>query len=109
MVLLSEQGQQRDADDFQAPILALARWLEHAPAEHGPLLVDAVIGRQDAAAWRRSAIQPCSACGFPPDVHSAQEAASRHLLTTPALHPAAGERARTPYANPEEDPYDPDR
>ena len=36
----------READDFQAPMLALARWLEHAPAEHGPLLLDAVMGRQ---------------------------------------------------------------
>ena len=43
----------READDFQAPMLALARWLEHAPAEHGPLLVDAVMGRQDADAWSR--------------------------------------------------------
>src|SRR6266536_2268972 len=56
----------READDFQAPTLALARWLEHAPVEHGPLLVDAVMGRQDADAWSRSAIQPCGACGFPP-------------------------------------------
>jgi len=94
----------RKADDFQAPMLALARWLEHAPAEHGPLLVDAVIGRQDAAAWSRSAIQPCGACGFPPDVRSTQEATSHHLLANLALHPGASALARTPYAYPEEDP-----
>ena len=98
----------READDFQAPMLALARWLEHAPAEHGPLLVEAVIGRQDADAWRRSAIQPCSACGFPPEVHSGQEASSRHLLTTPALHSSANAPAKAPHAYPEEGPHDPD-
>ena len=98
-----------EADDFQAPVLALARWLEHAPAEHGPLLVDAVVGRRDADDWSRSAIQPCRACGFPPAVHRWQEAASQHLLGNPALHPATSERARTPHANPKEDPYDPDR
>jgi hypothetical protein len=96
----------READDFQAPMLALARWLEHAPAEHGPLLVDAVIGRQDADAWRRSAIQPCSACGFPPDVHSGQEASRRHLLTGAAFHPTASAAAREAHAYPEEDPDD---
>jgi hypothetical protein len=99
----------READDFQAPMLALARWLEHAPAEHGPLLVDAVLGPQDVDAWSRSAIQPCGPCGFPPDVHSGREATSRHLLANLALHPGASARARTPYAYPEEDPDDPDR
>jgi hypothetical protein len=99
----------READDFQAPMLALARWLEHDPAEHGPLLVDAVVGRRDADDWSRSAIQPCRTCGFPPAVHRWQEATSQHLLGNPALHPATSERARTPYANPEEDPNDPDR
>src|SRR6266567_4460058 len=89
---------------FQAPMLALARWLEHAPAEHGPLLVDAVLGPQDVGAWSRSAIQPCGPCGFPPDVHSGPEAASRHLLANLALHPGASARPRTPYAYPEEDP-----
>ena len=98
-----------EADDFQAPVLALARWLEHAPAEHGPLLVDAVVGRRDADDWSRSAIQPCRTCGFPPAVHRWQEATSQHLIGNPALHPATSERARTPYANPEEDPHDPDR
>jgi hypothetical protein len=96
----------READDFQAPMLALARWLENAPAEHGPLLVDAVIGRQETDVWRRSAIQPCSACGFPPDAHSAQEASSRHLLTGAAFHPTASALARAPDAYPEEDPDD---
>jgi hypothetical protein len=96
----------RDADDFQAPMLALARWLEHAPAEHGLLLVDAVIGRQDAKAWSRSAIQPCGSCGFPPDVHSGQEASSRQLLATLALHPGACAPATAPHAYPEEDPDD---
>jgi hypothetical protein len=45
-------------------MLALARWLEHAPAEHGPLLVDAVIGQPDADAWSSSAIQPCGVSAF---------------------------------------------
>ena len=94
----------READNFQAPMLALARWLEHAPTEHGPLLVDAVMGPQDVDAWSRSAIQPCAACGFPPDVHSGREATSRHLLPNRAHHPGASARARTPYAYPEEDP-----
>jgi hypothetical protein len=96
----------RAADDFQAPMLALARWLEHAPAEHGPLLVDAVIGRTDADIWTRSAIQPCNACGFPPDVRSGQEAISRQLLSNAALHPRAstGVRARDAYQ--EEDDLD---
>src|ERR1700737_3429069 len=47
----------READDFQAPVLALARWLEHAPVDHGPLLVDAVLGRQVAKAWSPRAIR----------------------------------------------------
>jgi len=94
----------READDFQAPMLALARWLEHAPAEHGPLLVDAVLGPQDVDAWSRSAIQPCGPCGFPPDVRSGLEATSRHLLANLALHQGASALARTPYAYPEEDP-----
>jgi hypothetical protein len=98
----------READDFQAPMLALARWLEHAPAQHGPLLVDAVIGRQDADVWSQSAIQPCGACGFPPDVRSTQEATSHHLRANLGLHPGASARARTPYAYPEEYPHDPD-
>ncbi len=98
----------READDFQAPMLALARWLEHAPAEHGPLLVDAVLGPQDVDAWSRSAIQPCGPCGFPPEVHSRQEASSRHLLTIPALHPVASAPARAPHAYPEEDRDAPD-
>lgn len=93
----------RKADDFQAPMLALARWLEYAPAEHGPLLVDAVIGRPDADAWSRSAIQPCDACGFPPDVHSHQEASSRDLLPNTSLHPRATTRVRAPDAYQEED------
>jgi len=96
----------READDFEAPMLALARWLEHAPAEHGPLLVDAVIGRQDADTWTRSAIHPCGACGFPPAVHHWQEAASRHLLANLVLHPGTSAHARTPHAYPEEDPND---
>jgi hypothetical protein len=98
----------RKADDFQAPMLALARWLEHAPAEHGPLLVDAVMGRQDADAWTRSAILPCGACGFPPDVHSAQEGTTSHLLTTVPLHPGTGLSPRVAHANPEEDLDDAD-
>ena len=96
----------RAADDFQAPMLALARWLEHAPAEHGPLLVDAVMGRTDADTWSRSAIQPCSACGFPPDVRSGQEAISRQLLPNAALHPRASTRVRAPDAYQEEDDLD---
>ena len=94
----------READDFQAPMFALAGWLEHAPAEHGPLLVDAVMGRQDAASWSRSAIQPCAACGFPPDVNNGQEASSQHLSANLALHRGASALPRTPYAYPEEDP-----
>lgn len=98
----------READDFQAPMLALARWLEHAPGEHGPLLVDAVLGRRDANAWNQSAIQPCGSCGFPPDVHSSQAATSRHLLDTLALHPGGSARATAAHDYPEEDPDDTD-
>lgn len=98
----------READDFQAPMLALARWLEHAPADHGPLLVDAVIGRQDADTWSRSAIQPCGACGFPPDAHSSREATSRDLLDTLARHPGGSARVTALHDYPEEDPDDTD-
>ena len=98
----------RNADDFQAPMLALARWLEHAPAEHGPLLVDAVMGRQDADAWTRLAIQPCRICGFPPDVKSGREATSSRLLTSIALHPGPSASPRVPEAYPEEDLDDAD-
>ena len=42
----------RVADDFQAPMVALARWLETAPAHHGPRLVDAVVGRNISSTGR---------------------------------------------------------
>jgi hypothetical protein len=76
----------RQADDFEAPILALARWLEHAPAAHGPLLANAALGRPDARTWSPAAIQPCPACGFPPAVRTRDEALGRFLLPDPALH-----------------------
>jgi hypothetical protein len=74
------------ADDFQAPALALARWLGHSPIEHAPLLADAVLGRPDASAWTRAAIQPYPACGFPPVVRTHEEAVNRFLLPGPDLH-----------------------
>ncbi len=92
----------READDFQAPTLALARWLEHAPVEHGPLLVDAVLGRQDAKAWSPRAIRPCHACGFPPTARKWQDATGRHLLLDASIY--AGAHSRPPDARPEEDP-----
>jgi hypothetical protein len=70
----------RTANDFEAPALALARWLERAPVEHGPLLVDAVLGGTDGGDWSRTAIRPCGSCGFPPIVDTWQEANSRRLL-----------------------------
>jgi hypothetical protein len=75
----------RQADNFQAPALALARWLERAPTEHGPLLVDAALGRLDARGWTRASIRPCSACGFPPIVRTHDEAISRVLFPEPTL------------------------
>ncbi len=75
----------REGDDFQAPMLALARWLEHAPAEHGALLADAALGRLDAPGWTRASIRPCSACGFPPMVRTHDEAISRFLFPEPTL------------------------
>ena len=89
-------------------MLALARWLEHAPAEHGPLMVDAVLGRQDGDAWSRSAIQPCGACGFPPDVHSGPEAASRHLLANLVLHQVRAHSRERPTPTQRRTQNDPD-
>jgi hypothetical protein len=75
----------QQADNFEAPALALARWLEWAPSVHGPLLADAVLGRAESPDWRRTSVQPCSACGFPPTVHTHAEAISRFLLPDGAL------------------------
>jgi len=100
----------READDFEAPMLALARWLEHAPAEHGRLLVDAVLGREDARVWNTAAMQPCHLCGFPPLVRTREEALSRLLLPDPSPHLAtrAGRVARTPALPEVENCDDPD-
>jgi hypothetical protein len=76
------------ADNFEAPALSLARWLEWAPAVHGPLLADAVLGRADATDWSRASVQPCFACGFPPTVHTHDEAISRLLLPDATLDTA---------------------
>jgi hypothetical protein len=89
----------READTFEAPILALARWLEQTPHQHGPLLVDAVLGRPDAGAWTPAAIRPCPQCGFPPAPRTWQEATSPELLSDPALH-------RTPSARTKALPVD---
>ena len=59
--------------------------------------------RRDADAWSRSAIKPCDACGFPPDVHSHEEAIGRYLLPDTALHSRATTRVRAPDAYQEED------
>lgn len=75
----------QQADDFEAPALALARWLEWAPAVHGPLLADAVLGHVEAADWTRASVQPCSACGFPPVARRHDEAISRFLLPEATL------------------------
>ena len=71
----------RAADDFQAPMFALARWLESAPAEHGRLLVDAVVGLKHQHHWTRAAIRPCATCGFPPHVENWQQSVSEDLLS----------------------------
>jgi hypothetical protein len=76
----------RQADDFQAPMFALARWVESAPAEHGRRLVDAVVGRPDRHGWTRDAIQPCPECGFPPEVATWQDAVSEDLLQDTRPH-----------------------
>jgi len=76
----------RAADDFQAPILALARWIESAPANHGRRVVDAVIGLRDRNGWTRDAIQPCEGCGFPPEVETWPDAISENLLSETAQH-----------------------
>ena len=70
----------------------LARWLEQAPREHGPLLVDAVLGRPGAVTWTRAAIRPCPRCGFPPAPRTWQAATSPYLLPDAALHGAHGTR-----------------
>jgi hypothetical protein len=75
----------RQADNFQAPALALARWLELAPSVHGALLADAALGRSDAPGWTRASIRPCSDCGFPPMVRTHDEAISRFLFPEPTL------------------------
>ena len=75
-----------EADAFEAPILGLARWLEHAPAGHGPLLADAALGRRSSLNWDRAAIRPCTECGFPPAPRSWDEATSPRLLPDPAVH-----------------------
>lgn len=77
----------RQADAFEAPILALARWLEHAPEAHGPLLVKAALGLPGTTAWTRAAIRPCPLCGFPPRARSWQEATSPQLLPASSPHP----------------------
>jgi hypothetical protein len=64
----------QQADDFEAPALALAGWLEHAPVRHGLLLSDAALGRVASAGWDAGAVQPCSDCGFPPLVRTHVEA-----------------------------------
>jgi hypothetical protein len=71
----------RAADDFQAPMFALARWLESAPAEHGRRLVDAVIGLKHQQHWTSAAIRPCDRCGFPPHVEKWQQAISEDLFS----------------------------
>lgn len=78
----------RQADNFEAPALALARWLEWAPRVHGPLLADAVLGRVEAPDWTRASVQPCSACGFPPTIRTHDEAISRFALPDVALDTA---------------------
>jgi hypothetical protein len=78
----------QQADNFEAPGLALARWLEWAPTIHGPLLADAVLGRVEAPDWTRASVHPCSACGFPPTVRRHDEAVSRFLLPDPTLDTA---------------------
>jgi hypothetical protein len=70
----------RAADDFQAPMFALARWLESAPAAHARRLVDAVIGLKHHQHWTKAAIGPCSRCGFPPQVENWQHAIAEDLL-----------------------------
>lgn len=76
----------RTADDFQAPILALARWIEEAPADHGRRVVDAVIGHRDRNSWTRDAIQPCDRCGFPPEVDTWHDAVSEDLFYESTQH-----------------------
>jgi hypothetical protein len=98
----------RGADDFQAPTLALARWLEIAPADHGPLLVDAVVGERNAKTWTRSAVQPCLRCGFPPQVHDWRQATSDELLCNRTLHPDPKASRRLPETYPVEDDNEPD-
>jgi hypothetical protein len=96
----------READTFEAPILALARWLEQAPREHGPLLVDAVLGRPGAATWTRAAIRPCPTCGFSPAPRTWQEATSPYLLPDLALHGAHDARPEALTVHPEEEAID---
>jgi hypothetical protein len=93
----------READDFEAPMLALARWREHAPAKHGPLLVDAVIGHEHAESWSPAAIRGCGICGLPPAVRTWHEATSAALLPDPSLHRGASPPAQTPHVRFEED------
>ncbi len=97
----------RAADDFQAPTLALARWLESAPADHGPLLVDAVVGKRDAKRWTRSAVQPCPGCGFPPQVHDWRQATSEELLCSRAPHTDSSASRPLPETCPVEDDIEP--
>jgi hypothetical protein len=78
----------QQADNFEAPALALARWLECAPSVHGPLLADAVMGCVEAPGWTRASVQACSRCGFPPVVYTHDEAISRFLLLDATLDTA---------------------
>jgi hypothetical protein len=64
----------RQAEAFEARTLALAAWLEQAPAEHGPLLARAALGQPDARRWSPADIQPCAICGFPPAVRTHDDA-----------------------------------
>ena len=76
----------RQADAFEAPSLALAGWLEQAPAEHGPLLARAALGQPDAERWSPADIQACAVCGFPPAVRTHDDALGLLHLPDPRHH-----------------------
>jgi hypothetical protein len=81
----------RQANDFEASILALARWVEQAPGQHGQLLCDAVLGPVHAKVWTPEAIQPCPACGFPHVVRTHLELTIDALVGPAVPHPRCKE------------------
>jgi hypothetical protein len=81
----------RHANNLEAPTHALARWLENAPRNHGPVLADAVLGDEHAPSWTSKAVRSCQRCGYPPVVRRWEDATSEYLFLENAHRERPGE------------------